>query len=238
VGTLTFHGHATAELQSAGSVRLLIDPFFTDNPLSDVGPDYFAEGLDYVLLTHGHFDHVADAWPAGGSGSLRLLETTGATLIATAEIVGYANDVLGHAATHAMHIGGGFDFPFGRVRLVTAVHGGMVAGEGAGPYTTNPAGILLELDGTRILHAGDTALTRDMELLNGKVDVALLPIGDNFTMGPEDAARAAEMIGPDIVIPIHYNSWDVIRQDPLEFARLVGDTAEVVIMSARDTFDF
>ncbi len=223
---LIFHGHACVELIAEDGTRLLIDPFLSDNPLADVRPDHF-DRLDYLLLTHGHFDHVADAWG--------ILQRTGATLIATFEIVSYAQERQGVASAHPMHIGGGYDFPFGRVKLTPALHGGQVAGEGAEGYTTFPAGLLIAIDEHRVYHAGDTALTTDMTLLRGQVDTALLPIGDNFTMGPEDAVRAIEMIEPSVVIPIHYNTFDVIRQDAGSFRELVGGRAEVVVLRAGDS---
>jgi L-ascorbate metabolism protein UlaG (beta-lactamase superfamily) len=229
MGQLTFHGHACIEIITGDGTRLLVDPFLSDNPLADVGPEHF-DRLDYLLLTHGHFDHVADAWD--------LLRTTGALLIATFEIVSYAQEKLGLQNGHPLHIGGGYEFPFGRVKLTPALHGGQVAGEGAEGYTTLPAGILLNIDGTSIYHAGDTALIKDMELLRGQVDVALLPIGDNFTMGPEDAALAVDMIQPRVVIPIHYNTFDMIAQDPEAFRERVGPAAEVAILSAGDTYEF
>jgi len=225
---IVFHGHACVELNAADGTRLLVDPFLTDNPLATVGPEHFHDRLDYMLLTHGHFDHVADAWD--------ILRRTGACLIATFEIVSYAQERLGISNAHPMHIGGSFAFPFGRVKLTPAIHGGQVAGEGGEAYTTFPAGILLELDGTRVYHAGDTALTRDMELLEGRVDVALLPIGDNFTMGPEDAARAVAMIRPRVVIPIHYGTWEVIAQDPEEFRAMIPDS-EVVVLAPGEAYE-
>ena len=229
MGQLTFHGHACVEIVTGPGTRLLIDPFLSDNPLADVGPEHF-DRLDYLLLTHGHFDHVADAWD--------LLRTTGALLIATFEIVSYAQEQLGLQNGHPLHIGGGYEFPFGRVKLTPALHGGQVAGERAEGYTTVPAGILLNIDGTSIYHAGDTALTKDMELLRGQVDIALLPIGDNFTMGPEDAALAVDMIQPRAVIPIHYNTFDMIAQDPEVFRERVGTAAEVAILDAGETYGF
>lgn len=229
MGQLTFHGHACTEIVTDDGTRLLIDPFLSDNPLADVGPEHFDPGLDYLLLSHGHFDHVGDAWD--------ILRETGATLIATFEIVSYAQQHQGVENAHPLHIGGGFDFPFGRVKLTPALHGGQVAGEGAEGYTTLPAGFLLSFDRTRVYHAGDTALITDMELLRGRVDVALLPIGDNFTMGPEDAARAVDMIEPDVVIPIHYDTFEVIRQDPEAFRERVGTAAEVVVLEPGDTYN-
>jgi L-ascorbate metabolism protein UlaG (beta-lactamase superfamily) len=229
MSTLTFHGHACVEIVTGDGTRLLIDPFLTDNPLTDATPEDFAQ-LDYLLLTHGHFDHVADAWD--------LLKRTGAMLIATFEIVSYAQEKLGIEAAHPLHIGGGYEFPFGRVKLTPALHGGQVAGEGAEGYTTLPAGILLTLDGTTVYHAGDTALITDMQLLAGQVDVALLPIGDNFTMGPEDAARAVEMIRPGVVIPIHYNTFEMIEQDPEAFKARVGKLAQVVVLAPGGAYEF
>ena len=170
---------------------------------------------------------MADAW--------EILQRTGATLIATFEIVSYAQERQGVASAHPMHIGGGYDFPFGRVKLTPALHGGQVAGEGAEGYTTFPAGLLIAIDDHRVYHAGDTALTTDMTLLRGQVDTALLPIGDNFTMGPEDAVRAIEMIEPSVVIPIHYDTFDVIRQNTGSFRELVGARAEVVVLRAGDS---
>jgi len=229
MGKLVFHGHACVEILT-DDARLVIDPFLTDNPVADVGADAFADRLDYVLFTHGHFDHTGDGYD--------LARTTGAMLIATFEIVSYAQSVRGVENAHPMHIGGGHDFPFGRVKLTPALHGGQVAGEGAEGFTTFPAGLLLTIAGVNLYHAGDTALTRDMELLRDTVDVALLPIGDNFTMGPEDAVRAVEMIRPTTVIPIHYGTWEVIDQDPERFRELVGARAEVVILAPGDAFEF
>jgi L-ascorbate metabolism protein UlaG (beta-lactamase superfamily) len=152
--------------------------------------------------------------------------------------VAYAQNEEGVEEAHPLHIGGGYDFPFGRVQLTPAFHGGQVAGENGGPYTTFPAGLLMELDGATVYHAGDTSLTKEMELLEGRVDLALLPIGDNFTMGPRDAARAVRMIRPETVIPIHYDTFEVIEQDPETFRRAVGDDARVVVLEPGDSHAF
>jgi L-ascorbate metabolism protein UlaG (beta-lactamase superfamily) len=230
MGEIVFHGHACTEIVADDGTRLLLDPWLTDNGLADVGPEHFHDGLDYVLLTHGHFDHTGDAWD--------ILRETGATLVATFELVSYAQNEEGVEDAHPLHIGGGWDFPFGRVKMTPALHGGQVAGENGGPYSTFPAGYLITVDGTTIHHAGDTALLKDMELLRGQVDVALLPIGDNFTMGPEDAARAVEMIRPEVVVPIHYDTFELIEQDPERFRSLVGDTARVVVLQPGDAHAF
>lgn len=230
MGQLTFHGQSCYEIVTNEGTRILIDPFLTGNPVATVGPDHFNDGLDYLLLTHGHGDHIGDTF--------EILEATDATLVATYEIVSYAGEVRGHENAHPMHIGGAHEFPFGRVKLTVALHGGKIDAPGAEAYTTNPVGFLIHIDGTSLYFAGDTALTKDMELLNGQVDVALVPIGDNFTMGPEDAGRAIQMIQPRVAIPNHFGTWELIDVDPGRFIDAVGDAAEVVVLEPGETYDF
>jgi L-ascorbate metabolism protein UlaG (beta-lactamase superfamily) len=232
VNELTWHGHATFELVLEDGTRLLIDPFLENNPKATVGPEHFHDRLDYMLLTHGHFDHVEDAWG--------ILEATGATLVSSFELCSYAGKVRGHANTHGMSIGGGYDFPFGRVKLTPALHGGALDAEGGEGYTCPPSGFLFTLaaGGTRLYLAGDTALTTEFELLADRVDIAVLPIGDNFTMGPEDAARAAGMIKPRVVIPTHYDTWPPIEQDTEAFRALVEPRSAVVVLAPGETYEF
>lgn len=225
---LTFHGHACFTLEANDGTALLIDPFLTGNPLAEIGPD--DTKADYILFSHGHGDHLGDGFD--------IAQRTGAMVISTFEIVSFAQQVKGIKNAHPLHIGGGFDFPFGRVKMTPALHGGAVDGDGSGQYTTVPGGFLITLDGVNVYHAGDTALIVDMQLLKGQVDVACLPIGDNFTMGPDDAVRAVEMIEPATVIPMHYNTFDMIKQDPHDFARKVGDRASVVILEPGQTHGF
>ncbi len=225
---LTFHGHACFSLEAEDGTTLWIDPFLTGNPLADIGPDA-VERADYILFSHGHGDHIGDGFD--------IAKRTGATVISTFEIVSFAQQVKGIENAHPLHIGGGFDFPFGRVKMTPALHGGAVDGDESGRYTTVPGGFLITIDAKNVYHAGDTALLTDMQLLKGRVDVACLPIGDNFTMGPEDAARAVEMIEPRAVIPMHYDTFDVIKQDPKAFAASVGGRAEVVILSPGESYE-
>lgn len=227
MATLTFHGHSTFSLRTEDGTRILIDPWFDGNPVADIGLDDVGE-VDFIFCTHGHADHFADALP--------LARKTGATLVSTFEIVSFAESQ-GLENVHPMSIGGGFDFPFGRVRMTPALHGGHVHGDETGKWSTVPGGFLFRVDGARLYHAGDTALIMDMRLLEGEVDVALLPIGDNFTMGPEDAVRAVEFINPRTVVPIHYDTFDLIAQDAADFRRRVGDRARVEIMKPGGTLE-
>lgn len=214
---LTWHGHSTFTLESKAGTRILIDPWFDGNPVADRSAAE-VEGVEWIFCTHGHADHFADALP--------LAKRLGATLVSSFEIIQFAQ-AQGVEKVHPMGVGGAFDFPFGRVKMTAALHGGEVHGDDSGRWTCTPGGFLFHLDGLGIYHAGDTALLTDMQLLKGQVDVAILPIGDNFTMGPEDAVRAVEFIGPKVVIPMHYDTFDLIRQDPEAFRSRVGDRARV-----------
>jgi L-ascorbate metabolism protein UlaG (beta-lactamase superfamily) len=225
---LTWHGHATFTLETDGGRRILFDPFLNDNPKSDIRVEDVAE-LDFVLCSHGHFDHFADA--------IDVCRRTGATLVGTFELVAFAQS-RGVEHVHGMNVGGGHHFDFGYLKLTPAVHSGTVDGDDEGRYTTLAHGFLIDMDGKRLYHAGDTALIMEMQLLKGQVDVALLPIGDNFTMGPGDAARAVGFIEPGVVIPMHYDTWDLIAQDPEEFRSLVGGAADVVVLKPGQSYEF
>lgn len=225
---LHYHGHSTFTLTADDGTVVVIDPWFDENPVSDMKARQI-DRADFILCTHGHFDHFGDAIP--------LAKRTGATLVSTFEIVSFAQSQ-GVENAHPLHIGGGFTFPFGYVKMTPALHGGQVAGDDEGAFTTVPGGFWMDLKGKHLYHAGDTALLTDMALLRGTVDVALLPIGDNFTMGPEDAARAVDLIEPKVVIPMHYNTFDLIAQDPEAFKERVGARATVEILSPGDEYEF
>jgi L-ascorbate metabolism protein UlaG (beta-lactamase superfamily) len=225
---LTWHGHSTFTLETDTGHRILFDPFLDDNPKSDIRVSD-VDRLDYILCSHGHFDHFSDAIP--------VAKRTGATIVGTFELVAFAQSQ-GAQHGHGMNVGGAHRFPFGVVKLTPAMHSGTIAGDEAGRYTSLAHGFWIDLDGRRLYHAGDTALIADMQLLQGRVDIALLPIGDNFTMGPEDAARAVDMIRPGVVIPIHYNTWDLIAQDPAAFRDRVGGRADVQILEPGGSYEF
>lgn len=205
---ITWFGHAALGLESGG-YRILVDPFFTDNPATSADPAQLP--ADFILVTHGHSDHVGD--------TVSIARRTGALVISNNEIYKWLSGK--GIRSHGQHIGGGHRHPFGYLKLTCALHG---SGLPDGTYGGNPAGLLLTTnDGEKIYIAGDTGLFGDMRLIGEEgIDLAVLPIGDNYTMGPEDALRAVKLIRPKHVIPYHYNTWDLIRQDARVWAERVA----------------
>ncbi len=204
---LTWLGHATFQLELPEHT-LIIDPYLSDNPAAAVTAAE-VEG-DYILISHGHGDHVGDA--------VDIAKRTGAPVISNFEIVNWFADK--GIEGHAQHLGGGYRHPFGYLKLTLALHG---SGLPDGSYGGNPAGFLLTTnEDEKIYFACDTGLFGDMALIGeAGIDLAVLPIGDNFTMGPDDALRAVKLIQPKHVIPVHYNTFELIEQDPEAWADLV-----------------
>src|SRR6185503_6645229 len=176
---LTWYGHAALGLETGG-YKLVIDPFLEGNPAASLSPE--AVEADFILISHGHGDHVGDA--------LAIAKRTGATVISVNEIAVWF-DTQG-VKSHGQHLGGGFKHPFGYLKLTLALHG---SGLPDGSYGGNPCGFLLSAEGKKVYLACDTGLFGDMRLIGEEgLDLAELPIGDNFTMGPNDAARAARLL--------------------------------------------
>ena len=221
---LTWYGHATLGFETDG-YHVLVDPFFTGNPAAKISADKVI--ADFILVSHGHGDHIGDA--------VSISKRTGATVISNFEIANWLGKK--DVETHAQHLGGGFHHPFGYLKLTLALHGSALPD---GSYGGNPAGFLLTtLDDQKIYMACDTGLFGDMRLIGEEdIDLAVIPIGDNYTMGPDDALRAVQLLQPKHVIPIHYNTWDLIAQDAHAWAKQVQDRtgAQVHVLAPGESF--
>lgn len=217
---VSFHGHAVVKVKT-GTHTILFDPFITGNSLTDLDADTVE--ADVILLTHGHSDHVGD--------TVAIAKRTGALVVAPNELAVWLSKK-GVENVHGMNIGGAYNFDFGRVKYTQAFHSSSIEEEdGTVVYMGMPSGILLTVEGKTIYHLGDTSLFGDLKLIGemNDIDLALIPIGDNYTMGPEDGLIAAEWLKAKTVVPIHYNTFPVIEQDPKAFAEKVSPGKGVVL---------
>jgi len=205
---LKYFSHSAFQLTTFVGKKILIDPFLSGNPTSPVKANDVE--ADYIILTHAHGDHLGDGF--------EIAKRCNSTFICVNELAEYCKSKGFNA--HNMHIGGGHNFEFGRVKFTIAHHGSMTP---ENQYAGEPAGVIISADNKNVYHTGDTGLFYDMKLIGEMtpVDYMLLPIGDNFTMGIRDAVKAVELTNPKIAIPIHYNTFPVINSDPIEFKNLV-----------------
>lgn len=214
---ITFPGHSGFYIEGVNTT-FLIDPFLTDNPVAIHKPLDFKN--DYIILSHGHRDHLGD--------SLEIAKHFDSTIITIVELANYCK--CQGCKSHGLQIGGRHQFGELGVKLTPALHTSSI-GTNPPQYMGNPCGLIINIDGTTIYHAGDTGLFGDMELIGrlNNIDIAMLPIGDNYTMGPEDAIEAVKMLKPKKVIPMHYNTWELIAQDPHEFKRNVEKETNSIV---------
>ena len=212
---LTWYGHATW-LISTGDHKILLDPFFDDSPTAPIKAAQ-AEA-DFILVSHGHSDHIADV--------ASIAKRTGAQVYAVYEVANWLTAKHGVENATGMNIGGAIDLRFGKLKMVPAVYS---SGLPDGSYGGVAAGFLLKIDGKKIYFACDTALFSDMQLIGAVgLDVAVLPIGDLFTMGPADSVTAIDLLKPKAVLPSHYNTWPPIEQDADAWAQSVTSKTKTV----------
>ena len=205
---LRYFSHSSFQITTGNGQVILIDPFLDDNPTCPVSSDDV--NADFIVLTHGHGDHVGDAF--------KIAKRCDPLFICVNELANYCAEK--GVRAHNMHIGGSYVFDFGRLKFTIAHHGSMTPDN---TYAGEPSGVLLTIDHRTVYHTGDTGLFYDMKLIGEMtpIDYMLLPIGDNFTMGIADALKAVELANPRVAIPMHYNTFPVIAADPQEFRQLV-----------------
>lgn len=205
---ITWLGHGSWLIKIA-ETHVLLDPFITDNPGATCNADDL--DADFILVSHGHFDHVGDV--------AAIANRTGATVVANFEIAQWFQQQQAVAQTIGMNIGGGVNLPFGRLVMTPALHSSQLPD---GSYGGNPGGFLIEAHGKRVYFACDTGLFSDMQLIGKQgLDLAVLPIGDLFTMGPEDSVSATKLLSPQRVVPAHFNTWPPIEQDSAAWAKMI-----------------
>lgn len=220
-----FIGHSAFYIETQ-SVQAVIDPFINDNPVSKMKTDDI-KALTHIFVTHGHGDHLGD--------TIELAKKHNALVITNYEIATYFSTQGVNA--HPMHIGGRTSFDFGVVKMTAAVHGSAIHSDNGPIDGGNPGGFLMTIDGKTLYHAGDTGLTMDMKLLSDEdIDLALLPIGGNFTMDITDAIKAVSFIQPKSVVPMHYNTFPLIQADPEIFKEAISDS-DVIIMLPNDSIE-
>lgn len=223
----TFYGHACFSLEIAGKT-LLFDPFISPNDKA-AHIDTAAIKADYILISHAHGDHIADA--------VALAKQTGATCVSNYEIVTWLQ-AQGIEKAHPMNHGGQWKFDFGNVKYVNAIHSSSFPD---GSYGGNPGGFIIESVQGTVYYSGDTALTNDMKLWGKQyeIDMAILPIGDNFTMGFEDAAQAAVMLKTKKVIGVHFDTFGFIEIDhEAAKAAFKAEGVKLHLLEIGDTINF
>lgn len=214
---ITWLGHSAVKIK--GTKTIYIDPFLSENPAASISPEEVSEA-DMVVVTHDHSDHLGDAFP--------ICKKTGATLVAIHEIAVMADSE--GITSEGMNIGGTVEVDGVKINMVNALHS---CDKG------DPAGVVVEMDNKTLYHAGDTALTYDMKLIADffHPDLSFLPIGDRYTMGVHSASKAVEFTQTKKVIPIHYDTFPLVKADPEEFKKLVGNKAEVIILKPGESYD-
>jgi len=213
---ITWLGHSAVLIK--GSKTVVVDPFLTGNPAASMTPDEITQA-DVVIVTHDHGDHKGD--------SFEICKKTGATLVSIHEIAVQAEAE--GIASEGMNIGGTIETNGIKVHMVQALHSA---------ETGDPSGVVIEMDGKTIYHAGDTGLTYDMKLIGEffHPDLSFLPIGDRYTMGIGSATKAVEFTQTKRVIPVHYGTFPIVEADPEEFKNRVGDRSEVIILKPGESY--